>query len=69
MRPSISTSPPGQSLEVFYAPPYHQLSDNGSIGLTPQTRKGRGVIIGMWVVLGLVILLPVAGVAAALVSG
>jgi len=60
---------PGQSLEVFYAPPYHQFSDDGSMGLTPQTRKGRGSIIGMWVVLGLVILLPVAAIAAVLVSG
>lgn len=60
---------PGQNLEVFYAPPYHQFSDHGSMGLTPQARKGRGFLIGVWVVPGLVILLPAAAVVAVLVSG
>ncbi len=59
---------PGQHLEVFYAPPYHQFINDGSMGLTTQTRKGRGLIIGMWVALLLVVLLPVAAVAV-LVTG
>ena len=60
---------PGQTLEVFYAPPYHQFSDDGSMGLEPQARKGRGVIIGMWVVVGLVVLLPAALIAVVVIAG
>ncbi|WP_454859278.1 hypothetical protein [Promicromonospora soli] len=59
---------PGQNLEVFYAPPYHQFSNDGSMGLTPQARKGRGLIIGLWVFVGLVILLPAVAVVAVLVG-
>jgi hypothetical protein len=48
---------PGQTLEVFYAPPYHQFIDDGSMGLSPQPRKGRAFfIIAAWVVPGLFIL-------------
>lgn len=45
---------PGQTLEVYYAPPYHQFSDEGMMGLSPQPRRGRGLLVGTWVVAGLV---------------
>ncbi|MCF4123402.1 hypothetical protein L1785_20760 [Antribacter sp. KLBMP9083] len=51
---------PGQTVEVFYAPPYHQFADHGSVGLTRQARNGRGAIIGMWVVIGLIFVIPLA---------
>jgi hypothetical protein len=44
---------PGQTLEVFYAPPHRNTIKDGSMGLRPQRRKGRGSFIGTWVVLGL----------------
>jgi hypothetical protein len=48
---------PGQTLEIFYAPPYHQFSDEGSMGLSPQPRKGRAFsILAAWVVPGLFVL-------------
>lgn len=48
---------PGQTLEVFYAPPYHQFSDDGSMGLSPQPRTGRAFfIIAAGIVPGLLVL-------------
>ena len=60
---------PGQTLEVFYAPPYHQFSDDGSMGLSPQPREGRAFfIIAAWVVPGLVVLGVLGVVFAGLVA-
>ena len=50
---------PGQTLEVFYAPPHDTTIKDGSMGLRPQRRKGRGLFIGVWVVLGLLAMAPV----------
>ena len=45
---------PGESVEVFYASPYQQLVRRGSIGLTPQTRRGLAGLVGL-VVLAVVV--------------
>lgn len=34
----------GQTVPVFYAPPYHAMS-RGAIGHTPQSRRGLGVLL------------------------
>lgn len=58
---------PGQTLEVFYAPPHHQFSEEGAMGLNPQTRKGSGFLVATWAVLGLALLsVPVSGIAVVL---
>ncbi len=36
---------PGQVVDVFYAAPWHQFT-TGSIGTTPQSRKGAGFLVG-----------------------
>lgn len=53
----------GQTVEVFYAAPYHQFADQGSIGLTRQARKGRGFLIALLVGLAMVFVVPLAVVA------
>jgi hypothetical protein len=35
---------PDQTVDVFYAPPYHQLAP-GAVGLAPQRRRGLAVVI------------------------
>ncbi|HEY3017090.1 MAG TPA: hypothetical protein VGJ41_18385 [Nocardioides sp.] len=40
----------GQTVTVHYAAPYHQFT-TGSIGFTPQKRKGAGLLFGMLAVL------------------
>lgn len=60
---------PGQTLEVFYAPPHHQFSNDGAMGLSPQTRGGRGFLVGIWVfVVLLVFVVPVLLTAIVLAS-
>ncbi|MEU4386859.1 hypothetical protein [Promicromonospora sp. NPDC023805] len=60
---------PGQTLEVFYAPPYHQFSDDGAMGLNPQARKGRGFLVGTWAfVVLLVFVMPALMTAIVLAS-
>jgi hypothetical protein len=56
---------PGQTVEVFYAPPYHQFTD-GAMGLTPQPRKGTGFLI---IVLLVPVLVVVFSVIAAVLLG
>lgn len=46
----VSLSPePGQTIQLWYAPPFHQFTD-GAIGYQPQPRKGLGVLIGIFAV-------------------
>ncbi|WP_460702348.1 hypothetical protein [Myceligenerans halotolerans] len=49
---------PEQTLEVFYAPPFHQFT-SGAMGLTRQKRKGAGLMWGVFGALGLFIVLVV----------
>ncbi|GAA2228114.1 hypothetical protein GCM10010413_25140 [Promicromonospora sukumoe] len=46
---------PGQTLEVFYAPPHQNFYDEGAIGFSPQVRRGRGLMIGIWAMIGLLL--------------
>ncbi len=55
--------PPQTQLQVFYAPPFHQFS-TGGMGLTPQPRKGAGLLIG--VLVGLIALVSFIVLAATL---
>lgn len=50
---------PGQVVEVFYAPPFHQFT-SGEMGLTPQKRKGAGLMWGFFGGLGLFVVVVVA---------
>lgn len=55
---------PNSTLEVFYAPPFHQFA-TGAMGLTPQKRGGVGCLIGLLVGVGLIVLIMViAGIVA-----
>ncbi len=47
---------PGQSVDVFYAPPHHQWA-TGALGFEPQQRKGLGGMIGIIVAVVVVVLL------------
>ncbi|WP_454858517.1 hypothetical protein [Promicromonospora soli] len=47
---------PGENLQVFYAPPHQNFFNEGSMGLSPQPRKGRGYFIATWTVIGLLLL-------------
>jgi hypothetical protein len=59
---------PGQVVEVFYAPPWHQFT-TGSIGLTKQPRKGTAFLVGCLVVpLVLVVLVILLGVVGSALS-
>ena len=49
---------PGETVEVFYATPHHQLVRHGSMGLTPQVRKGLAGFV-TFLVLFVVIVLAV----------
>lgn len=55
---------PGQVLEVFYAPPHHQFDDRGAMGSSPQVRRGVGALVGVWVAVGMVVLVPIVAVVA-----
>ncbi|WP_197429804.1 hypothetical protein, partial [Auraticoccus cholistanensis] len=46
---------PGQTVDVYYAAPFHQWS-TGSIGTTPQKRKGTGVLVALLSVVVLLVL-------------
>jgi hypothetical protein len=56
---------PGENFQVFYAPPYQNVFNDGSMGLSPQPRKGRGYAIAVWTIIGL-LLLSVLGLFAGL---
>ena len=47
---------PGEIVQVFYAPPHRNVLNDGSMGLDPQPRKGRGYVIAVWAVIGLLML-------------
>ncbi|MFD6444593.1 hypothetical protein ACFWEJ_05815 [Promicromonospora sp. NPDC060204] len=47
---------PGQTLDVFYAPPHQNFYDQGAIGHGPQVRRGRGVMIATWTMISLLLL-------------
>lgn len=51
---------PGQTVPVFYAPPWHQFT-SGSIGHEKQSRKGLGAMIAIVAVTALVVLLCCIG--------
>lgn len=46
---------PGQVVEVFYAPPYHQFT-TGAMGLVPQKRRG---VAAMWMVAAIPVVIAV----------
>ncbi len=51
------TIQPNQAVPVFYASPYHQFANEGSIGHSKVKRKGKGFFIGlMAVVVGIAVL-------------
>lgn len=52
---------PGQLVQVYYAPPFHQFS-SGSIGFTKQRHKGVGFLIGLLVFVFVIIALSVTAV-------
>ena len=50
---------PGETVEVFYATPHHQFVRQGSLGLTPQDRKGLvGLVTLLVVIMAVVFGLP-----------
>lgn len=57
---------PGQMVELFYAAPWHQFT-TGSLGTTPQSRKGLALMVLLVVVLPLLVLLAI--IFGALLSG
>jgi hypothetical protein len=46
----------GQTVEVFYATPLHQFTA-GTMGFTRQSRKGRGLFVGLFGVVALFVIL------------
>lgn len=56
---------PGQVVEVYYAPPFHQFA-TGELGLTPQRRKGAWL---MWALFGFIAVVVVLPVVVAVVAG
>ncbi|MGW2091427.1 hypothetical protein [Promicromonospora sukumoe] len=59
---------PGQTLEVFYAPPHQNFYDEGAIGLSPQVRRGRGVVIAVWTMIGLLLAMVCGSILAVTIS-
>lgn len=49
---------PGQMVELFYAAPWHQFT-TGSLGTTPQSRKGLALMVLLVFVIPLALLLAV----------
>jgi len=55
------TIQPNQAVPVFYASPMHQFANEGSIGHTKMKRKGKGVFIGLMVVIAVGVVLSFVG--------